>query len=238
MPALLANSGASLKIVPNGLKAHLDATSISGNAWTDLSGNNLSSAINGSVAYSTYNGRCLAFNGGYVQTPNMPLSGSANNPWTMGVWVNPSTFSGNIVSMSALSPVGGWNMPPISSNGSKFIGKIWQGAAAPANQLISSAYTTGNWYYVTLVWDQVNAAQNLYVNGVLAATQSNATYSASGVDNVLYLGQANPGSDNTGTFYGYMGNFHYYTRALTAAEVLQNYNALKARYATPIQNSF
>jgi hypothetical protein len=237
MPTLLANSGSKLKVVLNGLTAHYDASSIGYGVWLDLTGNSSAATFSGNIAYSSYNGGCIAFNGGYVQTPNMPLSGSSTNPWTMGVWVNPSTFSGNIISMSSLSPSGGWNMPPIASSGSKFIGKVWQGTAGVTNQLLSPAYTTGTWYYVTLVWDQINGAQNLYINGVLAATQSNVVYSASGVNNLLYLGQANPGADNTGTFYGYMGNFHYYTRALTATEILQNYNALKARYAKTIDNS-
>jgi hypothetical protein len=237
MPTLLANSGASLKIVTNGLTAHLDASSIFNNSWVDISGKGLSANIYGSASYSPYNGGCVAFNGGYVQTPNMPLSGSSSNAWSMGIWVNPSTFSGNIVSMSSANPVGGWNMPPISSSGAKFLAKVWQGNSGTTNQLSSTVYTPGTWYYVVLVWDQINATQNLYVNGVLASTQSNVSYSASGVDNYLYLGQANPGADNTGTFYGYMGNFHYYSRALNQTEILQNYNALKSRYASGISNS-
>jgi hypothetical protein len=237
MPTLLANSGSRLQIVPNGLKAHYDATSFNGiGAWVDLTGNNLSGSILGTTKYAPYNGGCLSFDGSasYVQTPKMPLSGSATDPWTMGIWVAPSASAGNIISMSSVAPSGSWNMPPISSSGGKFLAKVWQGNAAAVNQLTSSAYTTGSWYYLTLVWDQINAAQYFYVNGALVGSQSSVVYGSSGVDNFLYLGQANPGADNTGSFRGYMGNFHYYNRALSSTEISQNYKALSSRYAVPI----
>lgn len=234
MALLLAGSGARLKIVTDKLRAHYDASSITNNAWVDISGNNLTASIFGGVTYNSANGGCLTMNGGYVQTPQMPLSGSSTNPWTMGMWVAPSGFSGNLVSMSSVSPVGSWNMPPISSTGSKFYAKVWQGNSGATNRLASSTYTTGNWYYVVLVFDQINATQRLYVNGVQVDSQTNVSYSPSGVDNFLYLGQANPGADNTGTFYGYIGNFHYYNKALSADEITQNYNALAPRYVTPV----
>jgi hypothetical protein len=47
----------------------------------------------------------------------------------------------------------------------------------------------------------------------------------------MFLGQTNPGADNTGMFTGRYGSFKIYTnKALSASEVLQNYNATKSRF--------
>jgi hypothetical protein len=47
----------------------------------------------------------------------------------------------------------------------------------------------------------------------------------------MFLGQTNPGADNTGMFQGKYGIFHIYgNKALTSQEVQQNYNTLKGRF--------
>jgi hypothetical protein len=118
-------------------------------------------------------------------------------------------------------------MPPISASGQKFIGKIWNN-----NVLASiSTYTLNIWYYVVLVFDYSAGAQRLYVNGVLQDSQTGINYDSSGVDNYLFLGQQNPGADNSGMFAGNISNFHVYgNKALTTQEIQQNFNALRSRY--------
>ena len=72
--------------------------------------------------------------------------------------------------------------------------------------------------------------QSLYVNGVLNDFQSGINYSASGANNYLFLGDDNPGANNTGMFGGKYGEFRVYNKALSSSEVLNNYNATKGRY--------
>ena len=86
------------------------------------------------------------------------------------------------------------------------------------------------WYHVVLTWDYNNNTQSLYVNGVLNDSQSGINYSASGSNNYIFLGDDNPGANNTGMFGGKYGEFRIYNKSLSSTEVLNNYNATKSRY--------
>jgi hypothetical protein len=101
-----------------------------------------------------------------------------------------------------------------------------------ANYLYSiNTYSLNTWYYVVLIFDYTAGAQRLYVNGVLQAEQTGITYAASGSNNYLFIGQQNPGVDNTGMFAGKIGHFHVYGgKALTQAEIRKNFNSLRGRY--------
>jgi hypothetical protein len=134
------------------------------------------------------------------------------------------------MSMSSADPQTSWNMPPIAANSGKFRCKIWSN-----NYLYSSAYTQGNWYYVCLVFNYSAITseryQRLYVNGELTDQQTSIAYSSSGANNYLYFGQANPGADNSGYYSGSYGAIQVYNgKALTQAEIQQNFNALRNRY--------
>ena len=224
---------ANSTIVSSGLVLHLDAGNASsypgsGTTWTDLSGNGNTGTLTNGPTYSSANGGSIVFDGSndYVISGPIPFTGTSTASVSWGLWVYPQSTNGNIMSMSNTNPQGSWNMPPIAADGHKFRGKIWNN-----NYLYSTTYTLNTWYYVVLVFDYSAGAQKLYVNGVLQDSQTGISYSSSGSNNYMFLGQSNPGADNTGMFAGNISNFHIYgNKALTAAEVLQNYNALKGRF--------
>lgn len=226
-------------LVKTGLLCHLDGpTPSSGNngvgtTWKDLTTNHNDSTIVGGTTWSTVGGGSWFTDGitGQINTPQLPYNGFVNQSYSIGIWVNPSGQAGNIVTMNGSS--GSWVMPPIGSTAQSFYGKLWQNANY-ANRLFSSAYIPGNWYYLTFVYNAALLTQFFYVNGVLVGSQSNTNYAPSAVSNVLQLGAnytTGAPADGTGAFRGYIGNFHYYGNyALTASDVLQNYNALATRY--------
>lgn len=228
------SAGSSIPIITNGLVLNLDAGNSSsypgsGTTWTDLSGNSNTGTLVNGVGYSSANGGSLVFDGidDYVLAGPIPFTGTSNVSVSWGIWVYPSSTSGNIMSMSSTNPQGSWNMPPIAATGQKFRGKIWSNAYLYS----TTTYTLNTWYYVVLVFNYSTGTQLLYVNGVLQDSQSSITYSSSGTNNYIFLGQQNPGADNTGMFSGRISNFHIYgNKALTATEVSQNYNALKGRF--------
>jgi prepilin-type N-terminal cleavage/methylation domain-containing protein len=221
-------------IVTSGLVLNLDAGNTAsypgtGTTWTDLSGNGNNGTIFNGATYNGANGGAIVFDGvdDYVDTGRILNTGNATTSLSLGVWVYPSSSTGNIVSMSSDKPQGSWNMPPIVATGQSFRGKIWNN-----NYLFATTtYTLNTWYYVVFVFDYPNRTQSLYVNSVLQNNQSLITYSSSGVDNYIYLGQSNPGADNTGMFAGRISNMHVYgNKALSILEIQQNYNALRGRY--------
>jgi hypothetical protein len=98
--------------------------------------------------------------------------------------------------------------------------------------LYSTGITVQNntWYHLTFTteYDGTNTLMKIYINGVFNNSAS-------------FLGsQSNEGANltigdgrNTSTWYpfdGKVSNVKVYNRTLTAAEVLQNYNATKGRF--------
>jgi hypothetical protein len=85
----------------------------------------------------------------------------------------------------------------------------------------------GNIEFITFLYDG-NTDFKLYRNGILASTLSSSgtkVYKTSG--NLLI---AAPTQGGWSTFLGNIYLLQGYNRALTAAEVLQNFNAQKARF--------
>ena len=152
--------------------------------------------------------------------------GTSSSNLTWELWVNPSDSDGNVMSMSNSNPQGGWNMPPIAASDSKFIAKKWNNRILYADD----TYSQGTWYHVVLTWDYNNRTQSLYVNGVLNDSQSGINYGASGSDNYIFLGDDNPGANNTGMFGGKYGAFRVYNKALSVSEILTNFNSTKNKY--------
>lgn len=218
-------------VVDSSLKLWIDAGQPasypgSGTTWTDLSGNGKNGTLVSGVTYNSNNGGSIALDGstGYILLGPIDGIGIATSSFTMGIWVYPTGVAGNIVSMSSTNPSGGWNEPPIRATGQQFQGHIY------SNAYLTYNYNLNTWYYLTLVFNYAAGSQTFYVNGVSVGSTTGIVYSGSGVSNYLFLGQANPGVNNTGMFPGRISNFHIHNRALQTAEVQQNFNALRGRY--------
>jgi hypothetical protein len=85
----------------------------------------------------------------------------------------------------------------------------------------------GKWYYVVYTYDRTN--EKGYYNGELIATKANTGNISTNADNNLAIGgRSGSGSD---AWQGKIASVHIYNKALTAAEVLQNYNATKGRFS-------
>ena len=216
-------------VVTDGLVLALDAAdansySGSGTAWTDLSGkgnNGTLTSMNGSN-YNSANGGYLDFDGSIDQID----CGSSNNfafgtgDFTIEFWCNPDT-------------VGTEGIISISSNGS-FSSTNWQFRyksskvrwiySSTSDILSSSAVSAGEWTHI--VATRSGTTLTLYINAVSKGTgSSSADLSDNGT---LRIGTSR---DESGYFNGKISNVKLYKgKALTVAEVTQNFNALKGRY--------
>ena len=102
-----------------------------------------------------------------------------------------------------------------------------------------SSIANGNWHFVGLTFD--GPSLKFYLNGVQAQEKLTSSISVA-VNGPLYpQSNINTGIDTktikigannnvTSFFNGNIGPVHIYNRALSASEVLQNYNALKGRF--------
>jgi hypothetical protein len=208
------------EIVTSGLTLLLDAGFTpsypkSGTSWTDLSfsGNNatlfnsptFNSSDGGSIVFDGTNDYCLAGLG-------LAITGNL----TVAAWVRPTSFTnqGNIVSKSSNL---GYRMR-FQSNGTFWMYSNTNTITSP------SAYTINNWFHTVGVFS--SSGLRMYINGSLV--QSNGTaFSPSYIASSFIVGGF---SSNQELFQGRIANVSVYNRALSATEVLQNYNAQKARF--------
>jgi hypothetical protein len=218
-------------MVTDGLVLYLDAANsksyISGSTtWVDIASRNNGTLVNGPT-YSSANGGSIVFDGinDYVETTNN-INISGTQPRTMESWVYITQNAGkNIMGM-------GGNL-----NGTLFDTITW----------FTSGYlrVIGHYYGVgfdtastlparnTLNINQWNQVVHTY-DGTTVSIYTNGVYSNGGnfVLNTLNT-NVRVGAGNYGPFNylnGRCSNYKIYNRALSATEILQNYNATKTRF--------
>ena len=211
-------------IVTDSLVLALDAGNTksypgSGTAWTDTVGGNIGTLTDGPT-FNSANGGSIVFDG-----TNDQINCGSSDDFAFGTgdfavefWFNADSGGGIIsISPSGNNAATNWQIRYSSSK----IRWIYSGTSS----IESSTLSTGQWFHV--VATRSGTALTLYINAVSEATgTSSANLSDSGV---LRIGRNRDGISH---FDGKVPIVRIYKgKGLTAAEVLQNYNALKGRYA-------
>lgn len=231
----------SPKIVTDGLVLCLDAGNRksypgSGTNWNDLSGNNnTGSLVNGPTFTGSFGGG-IVFDGvdDYINLPTNLIIHDSGNPFTFSIWFK-TTSTGILLGQQATSTPDvstGW-VPAIyvGSSGNLITSCFW-GNSTGNISTSAAVVNNGSWNNITVTFQ--SSIQISYLNGVsyasLAKTQTNYAptyYYFLGSGRAVGWTQA-PASPY---FNGSISKFLYYTRSLSSLEVLQNYNATKARFA-------
>ena len=94
-----------------------------------------------------------------------------------------------------------------------------------------SSYNDGNWYNVCTTYDGSDtiAGLKIYVNGVQASGSTILNSSPSTITSSADFQISGRGGANN-IWGGRVASANIYNRALSATEILQNYNALKGRF--------
>ena len=210
----------SPKVVTDGIVMGLDAANTrsyvgSGTTWTDLIGSNNGTLTNGPT-YSSDRSGAIVFDGtnDYV---NAPVTKTAS--CTFSCWAKTTNVDSRMLFNAG--PDGSGPDLFFSTNGVTSW-NTWDGNGNPFVSTPASV-TDGNWHYYVVVNDASSNAK-LYYDGELLGT---ATYKNASANTNLTIG----GNTNTYQWNGSISNFQLHNKVLTAAEVQQNYNALKGRYA-------
>ena len=198
----------------------------------DLSGNGL----NGTMSNVSYSNSAFTFNGSNSQvniSDNTALEPGTGS-WTIEVWFNTADENGTVL--------GKYNNGGAAANISYALRLVGSNAIRADFSNGSNAMTTDNytfnantWVQMIYVWDKTNNNIYTYSNGALKQTK--AISISGGILNAttnLYLGSYN-GGEYSQYFNGKMGIVRLYKKALSATEVLKNYDASKANYGI-IQN--
>jgi hypothetical protein len=219
------------RTVTDGLVLALDAGNTksypgSGTAWTDLSGRGNTGTLVNSPAYSSVNGGSLLFNGtnNYVTLPANSINTNAD--LTLNYWAkSPLPGTGLIYTLSS-GYVANSHLQVRYINTAGVV-SLQLVKAAIVNLGTFSGFTpvSNVIYFLTVILTKSTNTWSLYVNGSFVSSfvsaQTFATTSPT-------LGLNTQFSEEW--FAGNMYAFSYYNRVLSAAEVSQNFNALRGRY--------
>jgi hypothetical protein len=225
-------------ILTDGLQLHLDAAdensySGSGSTWYDLAGNSRNGIIQGAT-YSSENNGSFIFNGStsYIDCDNFVSTYDNFTNSTECFWFkcsNAISGPGPLLFLGGLyRPLG--NFSSYWSNESITI-YVYNN--------IEAAYTGGSNFFIDNVWHYAcwcfGAGFNkIYVDGIdLNLTyrygSSSSTVPLSMYTNATKFIIGRRTNDNY-AFGGNISQVSIYDRALSASEILQNYNATKGRY--------
>jgi hypothetical protein len=229
-------------IITDGLVFAVDANNIvsypkSGTSIYNLTGSNIGTFINGPT-FNQENGGSIKFDGtdDYVNVPtatNLDLTSQG----TVSVWINPATVTqGNFAGLVARNVGGSVNQQSYGLSwrqvSGAFLAEICDGAGT-YNQIFAALPTVANvWYNIVFTWNGSQLV--LYNNGVVIGTTTQTINNQVLNTDLTIGGYTYKGGGGSGEpFNGKIANVKLYNRGLTAAEVIQNYQAEQYRFETP-----
>ena len=227
----------SPKIVTNGLVLALDAANNksypgSGTSWNDLSNTGKNFTLTNGPTFSAANLGSIVFDGTNDYASVNPVS--AFNIYCISMWFKPTT----IINSTSVST----SLIHFKSSIGKYIG------FGPVTTRVSNEYITivqepgdkrtavndggslsaGVWY--NIVFNYESSQYNIYINNTLKSTtigSSTGNVPLITDPDFIYLNSVEGTSDYLDSS---LSMCMIYNRALTATEMLQNYNATKGRF--------
>ena len=224
-----------IDVVRRGLKVYLDAGipgsyGGSGTTWTDLSGNGKNATLVNGPTYATTNNGILTFASASFQHATFNDLGSLST-WTVDTWVkfnsNPTAGTTSVVTnvydgASTLNFSIGANEPSSAIIRAGFYDGSWR------NTTTGLTPTLGNWYHLVGTYD--GATVTLYSNNASVGTLTYAGTPGSGGGNRIAR-RWDAFDNDTGNFMDcVVPEVKIYNRALSTAEIKQNFNAHRSRY--------
>jgi len=218
----------SPKIVTDGLVLCLDAANPksypgSGTTWTDLSGNGNDGTLVNGVGFDSGNQGSLTFDGvnDYVDCGN--IFNAENQSLTGMVNSKEISFSKYNAFLDKLSSGGSWRFH--SNNGNLLLG-VRPNAGGYTTISSGAILSTNIWYNLAFSYNSATNFVSLFVNGLMV-TSGTLSLTPGSNGTPLRIGRAT----NNGVYSNFnMGGAMLYDRALTEAEIKQNFNALRGRY--------
>ena len=219
-------------IVQQGLVLNLDAGNPysyagAGTTWYDVSGNNKIGTLTGGVTYSSIYGGDFILDGvnGYIQTDLNQNTDNAQITWEAWFWDNsPGGFVSNTAIISNYGPnaTTPFTILHIFDNGIPLFGQ--RNSSGTQDEIYGlTSICNSIWHHVVGVVDNSNML--IYVDGVLQQTKTKITGTTTSGQNLVI------GGNHLGRYQSCrIASARCYNIALSAAQVLQNYNATKGRF--------
>ena len=221
-------------IITDGLVFCIDAANVlsypgSGTTVTDLIGNDHNGNLEGG-GFNSSNFGIFTFDGAddYIELDtSLNVLFDAIDEFSLSMWVKIETEDGTGNRLFQAEGSSGGDFWKFSfqnlSNQIRF--NTWSGSV---NTLAASSYSFNVWYNMVGTF-KANTRQKLYFNNTEVASSTPTTLRTSDSGAKIRIGAT--GNDTIlRSFDGMVSNVLLYTKELSAAEVDQNYNALKYRF--------
>jgi len=221
------NSISPAPIISSGLVLNLDASNAasyagSGSTWYDISGNNKNGDLISGVTYSSSDGGTMVFNGTGNNRVQTSLS-TAFTDFTVGIWYkdNGSQAYGRLMDKDFVN--GFW----LGRNGG--LPNSWGGGIHEPGDPYGIFITLqdAQWHFIVSV--RSGSTHTIYGDGITnfaTNTVGNAPLSSKSIA----IGGWSDGGTASQVLTGSLSQALVYNRALTEAEILQIFNATKAKY--------
>jgi hypothetical protein len=193
--------------------------------WSDLSRSGNNGTLTNGPTFNSGNGGSIVFDGTNdfvdlgVTNLSTTLSSLTLNFFLKITKVNTKQA---IISSYTSSPQGGWGIELLADNTLNFFG--FSNTTTFTDVQTTQTYTLNQILNICCVFG--NSAFSIYVNGTQSALKS-------GISTIYRTSTIRLGITPPSAVVPFQGNIYQtsiYNRALTAQEVLQNYNATKTRY--------
>jgi hypothetical protein len=219
--------------VTDNLVLYYDPSSSASYPGTGTTINNLAAAsLPGTMSNITYTDPYFAYNGtsSQIAIADAAALEPGSGDWTMEAWVYLSNGTGSKVVLGKFDP-GGLSADvsySIRIQGANIYSQIGNGSTVVDTALYTLPLNT--WKQVVYVWKNV-ATNSLeaYVNGVSIGSVSHSFASILNTSANLYIGSYN-GGEYSQWMNGRIGITRLYNTALTASQVLQNFESDRGTY--------
>ena len=225
------------RLVTSGLLLYVDAANTrsysgSGNTWYDLSPNSRNITLVNSPTYLSSNSGTIDFDAPSSEYGTFTSPSTLSN-FTCEAWIKVNTTPASNTVQAIITQAYPGTSSKINysfgfngTNGAgAYDGKI-NGGFYDGTWRLTSGFTpvVGTWYHTAVTYDGSTIIQ--YQNGVQQSTLSYAgTPTASGGSSYIMRRW-----DDLNFLDGVLSQLRLYDRALSAAEILQNYNSTKMRF--------
>ena len=226
-------------VVTSGLVLYLDAANTksypgSGTAWNDLSGNGYSGTLINGPTFSPANGGSIALDGvdEYINVSNPQTLNPGANSFTIDCWLKQNDLGYNGIVEARGASLHGFlfilNYPG-AGYASFFLNTTNDGNQNVYGSSTSGFTSTTTWINATVVVNRASEIIKFYNNGIQEGSDISITSPGTVDPGSGYRYEI--GSDLGGPeLNGNIAALKHYNRAITAAEVSQNFNALRTRF--------
>ena len=215
--------------LPGNLLAYFDATKTSsypgsGSTWYNLSNSSQNATLNTPSFVQQSGVSCLALDSS--STINLALNyASGRSEFTVGMWLYTTSTATN---MEVYTEGNGLYWQYTISSSSWYTRDSSTGFSGARDNDISSGIVTNQWFYVVYTYSVSSSAKIVYRNGSQVVS-STTSINALTTDRDLAYARIGAAVDGV-NFTGRIAEVHIYDVALTASEVLNNFNVTRNKY--------